>query len=161
MSKKILIDLIKCRECETCTADCIYTFHPENKGIMSLHEMAVFAVTCKRCTDAPCVEVCPADALEKDEDKMVVRAVNLCVACKSCVAICPFGTIMNDLFEPKKSICDYCDLNGDVNELLCVNTCPEEALTITDMDEDPENNIFQINDKVLVKDYKWENLVEL
>lgn len=160
MNKKILIDLIKCRECETCTADCLYTFHPENKGIMSLKEMAVFAVTCRQCADAPCVEVCPADALEKRDDKMVERSVNLCVACKSCVSICPFGTIFNDLFEPKKSICDYCSLNGEVNELLCVKTCPEGALMLTDMDENPEENIYQINDKVLVRDYKWEKLVE-
>ncbi len=161
MGKKILIDLIKCRECEACTAECAYTFHPENNGIIALKELAAFAVTCRKCVDAPCIEVCPAEALEKNEDNMVIRAVNLCVACKSCVAICPFGTLMNDFFESKKSICDYCDLNGDVKELLCVKTCPVEALSLTDREEDPEEHIYQINDKVLVRDYKWENLVEL
>ena len=161
MNQNILIDLTKCRDCESCTADCMYTFHPGNKGVMSILEMAVFAVSCRRCKDAPCVEVCPADALDKNDENMVVRWVNLCVACKSCVAICPFGTIMNDLFEPRKSICDYCELNGEINELLCVESCPENALKITDMEEDPENNLFRVHEKVLVKDYKWEKLAKL
>lgn len=161
MGKKILIDLIKCRECETCTADCVYTFHPENKGIIALKELAAFAVSCRKCKDAPCINVCPADALEKNDDNMVVRAVNLCVACKSCVTICPFGTLLNDFFESKKSICDYCDLNGKDQELLCVKTCPVDALEVTERDESPEEHLYQINEKVLVRDYKWENLVEL
>ena len=160
MSKKILIDLIKCRECESCTADCIYTFHPDNKGITALQEMAAFAITCRKCSDAPCIIVCPADALEKQEDGVVDRAVNLCVACKSCVTICPFGTLMNDFFESRKSICDYCELNETTDQLLCIKTCPEEALVITEQEENPEEYIFKINDKVLVRDYKWERLVE-
>ena len=160
MGKKILIDLITCRECKECVADCAYTFHPGNKGIIALIELAAFAVSCRKCQDAPCIGVCPAEALERTENNLVVRAINLCVACKSCVAICPFGTMLNDLFEYRKSICNYCELNGDVKDLLCVRTCPENALMLTDRDENPAENIYQINDKVLVRDYKWETMVE-
>ncbi|MBS0000383.1 MAG: 4Fe-4S binding protein, partial [Cyclobacteriaceae bacterium] len=156
MGKKILIDLITCRECKDCMADCAYNFHPDNKGIIALMELAAFAVSCRKCQDAPCIEVCPAEALEKTENNLVVRAVNLCVACKSCVTICPFGTLLNDLFESRKSICDYCELNGNVTDLLCIRTCPEGALRLTDEEENPAENIYQINDKVLVRDYKWE-----
>jgi Fe-S-cluster-containing hydrogenase component 2 len=161
MGKKILIDLVTCRECGECVADCAYTFHPDNKGIIALKELAAFAVSCRKCQDAPCIDVCPAEALEKDENNQVVRAVNLCVACKSCVTICPFGTMLNDLFESRKSICNYCGINGSVKDLLCIRTCPEVALMLTDQEEDPAENIYQVNDKVLVRDYKWEKMVEL
>jgi Fe-S-cluster-containing hydrogenase component 2 len=161
MGKKILIDLIKCRECGDCVADCTYTFHPGNKGIIALKELAAFAVSCRKCKDAPCVAVCPAEALEKNENEMLVRAVNLCIACKSCVTICPFGTMLNDLFESRKSICNYCEMDGTEKDLLCIRTCPEGALELTEQDEDPAKNIYQVNDKVLVKDYMWDKMVEL
>ena len=49
-------------------------------------------------------------------------------------------------------------MNGDVKKLLCVETCNEQALSITDMDENPDNNIHRLNDKILVKEFVWEKL---
>jgi ferredoxin len=69
--------------------------------------------------------------------------------------------MLNDLFESRKSICNYCGLNGDLIDLLCIKTCPENALMLTDREEDPAENIYQINDRLLVMDYKWEKMVEL
>ncbi len=114
--------------------------------------------TCRQCEDAPCISVCPVDALEKDSSGVLTRASNLCVACKSCVTICPFGTMLNSFFEVRKSICNYCHLNGNFKKLLCVETCKEQALTITDKDETPNENIHRLNDKILVKEYIWEKL---
>ena len=160
MGKKILIDLNICRECGTCQTDCAYDFHPGNKGIRSLLELAVFAYTCRKCESAPCITVCPEEALYKDDNNIVQRAVNLCVACHSCVAACPFGTMMNEFFESRKSICDYCDLANGTEELLCVKTCPEDALKLVDIEPDKEQNIYQLNEHVLIRDYPWEVLVE-
>jgi Fe-S-cluster-containing hydrogenase component 2 len=158
MSKKILVDLMQCRTCDECSVDCSYDYHPDNNGMRHILEKAVFRFTCRHCEDAPCISVCPTDALEKDSSGMLTRATNLCIACKSCVTICPFGTMLNSFFEVRKSICNYCHLNGDVKKLLCVETCKKNALTITDEDEDPEKNIHRLNDKVLVKEFLWENL---
>lgn len=162
MSKKILIDLMQCRDCDTCQTSCQYNFHPGNNGIHDLLESAVFNYTCRKCTSAPCIDVCPEEALEKNEDGIIVRAVNLCVACHSCVAICPFGTMMNDFFEKRKSICDFCDLddNGNVESLLCVNTCPKGALKLVETEANEEEHIYELNPKVLVKERKWERLIE-
>ena len=99
MAKKLYIDMTKCRECEECVVECVYDHHPVNRGLKSLLETAAFQFTCRRCEDAPCIEVCPADALERNSEGMVERALNLCVACKSCVAICPFGTLMTQFFD--------------------------------------------------------------
>ena len=158
MSYKILIDLTKCRQCNDCSVDCSYDYHPANNGMRHLLERAAFTFTCRQCEDAPCISVCPVEALEKDKNGILTRAINLCVTCKSCVTICPFGTMMNGFFEVRKSICNYCHLNGDVKKLLCVETCKEQALTLTDIDENPDENIHKLNDKVLVKEYIWEIL---
>jgi Fe-S-cluster-containing hydrogenase component 2 len=158
MGKKILIDLTKCRQCNDCSVECAYAYHPGNNGMMHLLENAVFRFTCRRCEDAPCISVCPVDALSKDSAGILTRAVNICVACKSCVTICPFGTMLNTFFEVRKSVCNYCHLNGEVKTLLCVETCKEQALEITEADQNPAKNIYSLNDRVLVKEFIWEKL---
>jgi formate dehydrogenase iron-sulfur subunit len=160
MSKKILIDLIKCRECDTCQTSCTYDFHPENNGMRDLLEAAVFQHTCRKCESSPCIEVCPADALEKNDQGVLSRATNLCVSCHSCVAICPFGTMLNDFFEKRKSICNLCDLDDKTESLLCVETCPENALELVEIEADESENIYSLNSRVLIKEHKWEKLIE-
>ncbi len=158
MSYKILVDLMKCRQCDECSVECSYDYHPGNNGMRHILEKAAFAFTCRQCEDAPCISVCPVDALEKDSSGVLTRSLNLCVACKSCVTICPFGTMLNSFFEVRKSICNYCKMDGEKKKLLCVETCKEQALSVTDIDENPDENIHRLNDKVLVKEFIWEKL---
>ncbi len=149
---------MKCRQCNDCSVSCSYDYHPGNNGMKHILEKAVFSFTCRQCEDAPCILVCPVEALEKDSSGILIRSVNLCVACKSCVTVCPFGTMLNSFFEVRKSVCNYCHLNGNSGRVLCVETCREDALIITNSDEDPANNIYRLNDKVLVKELIWEKL---
>ncbi len=160
MSKKILIDLMKCRECASCTAECAYVYHPNNRGIMAIKEIAAFRFTCRNCDLAPCIDVCPEEALAKNMNGIVTRSLNLCVACKSCVAVCPFGTLLDDCFEVHHSICDFCELTDQTSELLCVNTCPNNALELVDREENIDEHIYTLNDKVLVREFPWEKLLE-
>ena len=117
--------------------------------------MASFRVACRRCTDSPCVLVCPASALEKDQKGILHRAQNLCVACKSCVSICPFGTLMDDFFEYRASVCDLCP---ELESPSCLETCAMKALSVTGMEECDEKGMYLIQDRVLVKDVPWEAL---
>ncbi|MBM3421353.1 MAG: ferredoxin [Bacteroidetes bacterium] len=158
MSPRIIIDMNKCRNCNSCTVACSYQHHPGNNGMLQLLEQAAFRFTCRKCEEAPCISVCPVDALWKDSEGVVKRAVNLCVACKSCVVACPFGTMMNNFFEVRKSVCDYCGMNGKPVKLLCVDTCPEQALSVAEADEDPAADLHRLNDKVLVREIIWEKL---
>lgn len=160
MRKRILIDLMKCRECASCTVECIYPFHPDNNGMNGLLEMAAFQFTCRRCEDAPCVDVCPVEALERNRHGVMERAENLCVACKSCVAACPFGTIMNHLFEVRKSVCNHCHFDESTESLRCIDTCLKGALSFTDQQADEEKYIFELDDRVLVKEFAWEKIKE-
>ena len=156
MSKKILIDLIKMRDFPALEADGKLSAGPVTEGLKTIREEAVFSYTCRRCQDAPCISVCPAEALEKDETGKVVRHVNLCIRCKSCITICPFGTLMDDLFA-KKSRAHIYDLANEQELEAFVKACPEGTVTWHEGTEDPENHIYALNDKVLVKEYIWNS----
>jgi Fe-S-cluster-containing hydrogenase component 2 len=158
MNLRIVVDLIKCRSCRSCEVTCSYIHHPGNNGMLQVLESAAFAVTCRKGEEAPCIDVCPVDALSKDSNGVLQRASNLCVACKSCVVACPFGTMMNNFFEVRKSVCDYCGLNGEPVKMVCVETCPQKALTLESIADDSEKDLHRLNDKVLVKEILWEKL---
>ena len=162
MSKKILIDLAKFREesenGEYNYGQCTYDFHPDNIGMKDIIEQAMMRMTCRRCEEAPCINSCPEEALEKDDEGIIHRATNLCIGCQSCVLSCPFGTLTNRIITDKKSICDLCDFDEEANTLKCMETAPEGAITFTDTEPDEDNYIYRLNDKVLVKEIKWEDL---
>ncbi len=138
MDSKLIIDLAKCRLQDESGVQCSYKHHPQNKGFDSLLELIRFALICRRCEAAPCVNACPQGALEKVPsekgslmDKMLLvsagpggvleevpkdnidagilkRANMLCTGCGSCAIACPFGTIYTDLIPFPSSVCDVC-----------------------------------------------------
>lgn len=156
MAKRLMIDLIKCRDCKECEVTCLLDSHTVDLGIKWLLELASFRFTCRRCEDAPCVAVCPAEALERNEEGIIERALNLCIACKSCVAICPFGTLMNQFFDIKQPLGNLCNIDLQAYEQQCVEACPKDALSFTEQEPDEKENIYLLNDNVLVREYPWE-----
>jgi len=156
MSKKILIDLYKLRNLNECKAEAIYKTDPGDKSFKTIRELATFQFTCRKCDNAPCITACPADALEKDKDGIISRSVNLCIRCKSCITICPFGTMMNDLFEVKTSDYKYMDLTDDSELEKFAAAYPDDIISVVDMKENPKENIYKLNDKILVREYIWE-----
>ncbi|MGM0531619.1 MAG: 4Fe-4S dicluster domain-containing protein, partial [Bacteroidota bacterium] len=163
-NKKILIDLTKLRDHRITgrgdkpRLDGILSAYPNTNGLKTIRELAVFRFTCRRCEDAPCINVCPADALEKDNEGIVVRHTNLCISCKSCVTICPFGTMMTDFFEHKRTLENYYDLNDERELKQFLEFNPGDVVKLVDMEENEEENIYQLNDQVLVKDIPYEKL---
>ena len=164
--KNILIDMTKYRECvsEGCdrkVPEGILRGSPETGGLKTLRELAVFTYTCRRCKDAPCIAVCPEDALIKNDDGFIIRSTNLCVACKSCVTICPFGTMMSDFYEYKRTETLYFNLKDEKELDRFVQESPEGAVQYTDKEEDEKNNIYKLMPGILIKDYPWEKLKNL
>jgi formate dehydrogenase iron-sulfur subunit len=162
MAQKILIDLEKYRNpgegsCDVTPPEGLYAPSVNHGGLKSVREMAVFQFTCRKCKDAPCIEVCPADALEKEEGDIISRSTNLCVSCKSCVVICPFGTMMTDFFEYHRDKDNYYDLIDEQELELFIKNSPEGAVQLVDMDEDPDQNIYRLNDHILVKERMWNS----
>jgi Fe-S-cluster-containing hydrogenase component 2 len=160
MARKILIDMIKLRSAmvgnSTLTLPEAYFYPSLNlNGLKTVRELATFRFTCRKCEDAPCISVCPADALEKDEDGVVTRHTNLCVSCKSCVTICPFGTMMTDFFKHHRNRDLFYDLKDEKEVEKFIKACPAGTVTFTDGDESPKGNIYMLNEKVLIKDYLY------
>ena len=138
MGMKLIIDLAKCKPQGESGVRCSYKHHQQNKGFDSLLELIRFALICRRCEAAPCVNACPHGSLEKVPnekdglmDKMLLvstgprgvlgkvpkdnfhadsikRANMLCTGCGSCAIACPFGTIYNNLIQLPSSVCDLC-----------------------------------------------------
>jgi Fe-S-cluster-containing hydrogenase component 2 len=160
MAQKILIDMIKLRAAMVENSSATLPealFYPSlnSNGLKTIRELATFRYTCRRCEDAPCIAVCPADALEKDAEGVVTRFTNLCVSCKSCVTICPFGTMMTDFFKHHRNRDLFYDLKDTKEMEEFIRACPEGTVTATDEDESPEKNIYKLNEKVLIKEYLY------
>ena len=130
---------------------------PNSNGLKTIRELAVFRFTCRKCEQAPCIEACPAEALEKDEEGIINRHTNLCVSCKSCVAICPFGTMMTDFFRHHRNKDLYYDLTDSREMDKFIAACPPGTVSKTDMKESPGENIFRLNERVLIKDFIYNS----
>jgi Fe-S-cluster-containing hydrogenase component 2 len=160
MGQKILLDMIKLRSVMTedsaiTIPECYFYNSSAGNGLKSVRELATFRYSCRKCEDAPCISVCPAEALEKDEEGIINRHTNLCISCKSCVTICPFGTMMTDFFKHHRNRDLFYDLN-DWKELeLFIKACPPGVVSITESEESPSENIYRLNDMVLVREYLY------
>jgi len=128
-----------------------------SNGLKTMRELATFRFTCRKCEVAPCIAVCPAEALEKDGEGIIDRHTNLCISCKSCVTICPFGTMMTDFFKHHRNKDLYYDLNDRIELELFIKACPPGVVSLTEADESPAENIYMLNDKVLVREYLYSS----
>lgn len=161
MAQKLLIDMIRLREAmaenhNLRLPEALFYPTANSNGLKTVRELAVFRFTCRKCEDAPCIAACPAEALEKDEEGIINRHTNLCISCKSCVTICPFGTMMTDFFKHHRNRDLYFNLTnaGDMSKFI--SACPPGTVSLTDLRESPADNIYELNEKVLIKDYMYK-----
>jgi Fe-S-cluster-containing hydrogenase component 2 len=156
MGKKLLIDLLSLRELENLPAEAVLKQDKFNSSFKTIRELATFQFTCRHCENAPCIQVCPAKALEKDENGLVNRAVNLCIRCKSCITACPFGTMMDNLFNVKTSGQRFFSLTDENDLEDFARLFPDQAVSIVDRDENPAENIYKLSDMILIKEKIWQ-----
>ncbi len=157
--KRLLIDTEKLVRMDPLKIRCEYIYHGENNGLISLLEIAEFAVYCRQCLEAHCVKACPKDALERQVDGTVKRHNLRCVGCKSCVIACPFGTLFPESINYITTHCDYCleQLTEDPDYVpLCVETSPDGAVTMAEIDtDDPQESIFLVGKHMAVRSKNW------
>jgi carbon-monoxide dehydrogenase iron sulfur subunit len=127
----LLVDQVKCTGCRLCEMVCSVRHTGSNSPSRSRVHVVKWPqegfdlpVLCPQCDDAPCVAVCPTDALAWDPImSRVALDYNLCIGCKMCVAACPLGGMGIDTVARKVVKCDLCD--GDPT---CVRFCESGAL---------------------------------
>jgi Fe-S-cluster-containing hydrogenase component 2 len=156
MHKKLLIDLDRLRNFKDIPVEGVLKQGAYSATFKTIRELAAFQYTCRKCEKAPCIAACPVDALEKDEQGVIRRALYRCVRCKSCIVICPFGTIMDNLFAVKTSgrrFIDLCDENCLQEFALFF---PDDVISLVDREENPAEHIYRLHDDILIKEQTWQ-----
>lgn len=146
MKLGFIIDNRKCIGCHACTTAC-KSEHDVAVGVNRTYVKQVekgefpntrriFSVMrCNHCTDAPCVEICPVEALYTREDGIVDFDNNRCIGCKSCMQACPYDALYIDPETKTAAKCNYCAHRIEVGrEPACVTVCPEQAIIAGDME---------------------------
>ncbi|MGV8945939.1 MAG: NrfD/PsrC family molybdoenzyme membrane anchor subunit [Lutibacter sp.] len=167
MKYGFIIDNRKCIGCHACTTACksehdvaigvnrTYVKQVE-KGEFPNTRRIFSVMRCNHCTDAPCVEICPVEALYIREDGIVDFDNNRCIGCKSCMQACPYDALYIDPDTQTAAKCNYCAHRVDVGrEPACVSVCPEHAIIAGDMDN-PTTEISQLLARMAVKVRKPE-----
>ncbi len=85
-------------------------------------------VSCQQCEDAPCAAACPRKALSRDDARgLVTLDYDLCIGCRTCVGVCPFGAMHYDAIARRVVKCDLCE-----GEPQCVRFCEIKAVEFVD-----------------------------
>jgi Fe-S-cluster-containing dehydrogenase component/formate-dependent nitrite reductase membrane component NrfD len=155
MKYGFIIDNRKCIGCHACTTACksehdvpvgvFRTFVKQvEKGDFPNTRRVFSVMRCNHCTDAPCVEICPVEALYTRPDGIVDFDKNRCIGCKSCMQACPYDALYIDPDTHTAAKCNYCAHRVDIGlEPACVNICPEHAIISGDMDN-PATEISEL-----------------
>ena len=138
MSQVLTIDYEKCVGCMTCMQAC----SAKQAGIINplLSRIQIvrpqtgienIPIACAQCQSAPCEVICPVKAISRDELLgRVVVDYDICIGCRMCVAVCPFGCMSFDSIDKRIFKCELCD--GDP---MCVRFCQHGALQYADASE--------------------------
>ncbi|MCF6108436.1 4Fe-4S dicluster domain-containing protein [Mesorhizobium muleiense] len=117
---------------------------------------------CFHCADAPCIPVCPTNAIVKRDDGIVEIKQELCVGCGKCEPACPFDAIEMNVVAPLLppglekghgaaevqprvagvvEKCSFCSHRVDAGQdPACVAACPTQVITFGDVDN-PESRV--------------------
>lgn len=140
--------LNRCIGCYTCEEVC--KFLNDEQSYIKLYEIESGLrkpISCFHCVKAPCVTVCPTNALVFDRDGAVISRTTRCIGCTSCMIACPFG--IPELTPPGYVIkCDLCSkLRTEGLEPGCIAVCPTNAIIWGS----PEEIIRRSREKTLIR----------
>jgi len=137
MPNMIVIDVNQCTGCELCVDVC----SGSKAGLCSLSESRIrlrrdelsgvfIPVLCMQCSEHPCSEACPEEAIYFDSDLSIFRVDSrMCTGCRACADACPYQAIfLNEDYARK---CDLCE-----GKPACVEVCIPRALTWSQVSED-------------------------
>ena len=138
MSKALYINYEKCTGCRLCELVCAVKHdgisNPARSRIKVMKwemEGLYIPMSCQQCQDAPCVNACPVKALSRDEALgRVVVDYDICIGCRTCVSVCPFGAMSFNTIDRKVFKCDLCE--GDPQ---CVRFCDRKAVDFVSPDD--------------------------
>lgn len=153
----IVVDLNRCIGCFGCEVACKqendvplgeYWNKVEIVGPMGTHPKISqywLPTMCQQCADAPCIEVCPTGASQRDEETgLVIIDREACIGCQTCMSACPYGVRSYNATAGVVGKCVACnDLVKKGEKPACVKACCGQARTFGDLD-DPESDVSKV-----------------
>jgi Fe-S-cluster-containing hydrogenase component 2 len=130
----LIVDSGKCTGCRKCELACSFekegVFNPARSRIW-IEEIGFPGIPvpliCHQCTNAPCAEACPVNAINLDADTgAYVVDADTCTGCGDCVEACPWGAIV---MHPDSGIAIKCDLCG--GEPKCIEACNYDVISLS------------------------------
>jgi len=130
------VDPARCIGCNACVQACSECDSHKGQSMIqldfidTLRSPQTVPVVCMHCDSPTCAEVCPADAIKRTEDGVVLSARKpRCIACNNCVLACPFGVPKMNTEMGLMMKCDMCyDRTSVGKKPMCASVCPSQAL---------------------------------
>ena len=151
MDKAIVVNIEKCLACKSCELACALVHSkskvleeavaesPRPQRMVTVEAVGEFGVPiqCRHCEAPPCIEICPTGAIQRqNEESPVTVDQDLCIGCKLCILICPFGVLQIGLEGRAVIKCDMCwQRLEDGQEPACVEACPTKAMKLVSLKE--------------------------
>lgn len=159
----MLHDEFLCIGCQSCTVACA-NLNGINKPFARVQVQIkgpengryVFnRASCRHCSDAPCVKVCPTGATFKDRDGIVQMDSSKCINCSYCMGACPYKVRFLDKSRGAVDKCDFCSKSRLAidEQPACVTVCPTDALAFGRLDS-PEVQAWLKNTPDVYQDEK-------
>ncbi|HAI1518849.1 TPA: hydrogenase 4 subunit HyfA [Escherichia coli] len=111
MNRFVVAEPLWCTGCNTCLAACSDVH--KTQGLQQRPRLALAKtstitapVVCHHCEEAPCLQVCPVNAISQRDDAIQLNE-SLCIGCKLCAVVCPFGAISASGSRPVNAHAQY------------------------------------------------------
>ncbi|QLE87449.1 4Fe-4S dicluster domain-containing protein [Shewanella sp. Scap07] len=157
MNRFVFADPNQCIGCRTCEVACVLS-HQKISRVESLDSSKFYPrlslvrngdvttpIMCRQCEDAPCEQVCPNNAIYRENGQVHVIQ-SRCIGCKTCSVACPYGAMNVVAFAAPQSgpselfkmntikaqalKCDLCETRSQGP--ACVEVCPTNAIRMID-----------------------------
>jgi carbon-monoxide dehydrogenase iron sulfur subunit len=154
--KRIYCIIDKCLACRSCEIACAVAHSGAEKPADAIKERPLprqrirvesiddrnsprgirsIALQCRHCEDPLCAQACISGGISRHpETGEVVTDSDKCVACWSCIMVCPFGVIVRYEDCHRAVKCDHC---ADRDGPACVEACPTRALLFCEPQDVP------------------------